>query len=73
METTGCLTKVEWPREEVKWRGQLMKQPGWHPREMGLEVSREHLSRMTQYEECEGGAGEAVSPVLTEETENYRV
>ena len=43
------------------------------PAEMGLEVLREHLSRMTQYEECEGGAGEALSPVLTEETENYRV
>ena len=51
-----------------------MKQPRWHAWEMGLEVPRELLShRMTGYEGCEGGAGEAVRPVLTEETEDYRV
>ena len=50
-----------------------MKQPRWQLREMGLEVPRELLRRMTQYEGCEGGAGAAVRPVLTEETADYRV
>lgn len=42
-----------------------MKQPRWQLREMGLEVPRELLSRMTQYEGCEGGAGAALRSVLT--------